>query len=155
MSRWSSGILGLWARWSKWSLLSRSIPGIYERFIESSKERAKGQGYRGARWGKMSDPTGRSVPREINSLLIWQPPHPMYFAELEWRNTKIEETLRKWDEILTESAEWMGGFCVVEYEYRYLPLLLVFSILFLYLSQPFETSSTSKYSWGIKDQCLK
>jgi len=53
----------------------------------------------------------------------------MYFAELEWRNTKNEETLRKWDEILTESTEWDGGFCVVEYKYRYLPFSRLFNSL--------------------------
>jgi hypothetical protein len=30
----------------------------------------------------MTDPTGRSTTGEINSLLIWQQPHPLYFAEL-------------------------------------------------------------------------
>ncbi len=87
--------LAHWARWDKWSLLSSSVPGIYQRFLPSSKDRAQSQGYKGARWGKMSDPTGRSAPGEINSLLIWQQPHPMYFAEMEWRKTPNTETLKE------------------------------------------------------------
>ncbi|KAF8864607.1 hypothetical protein BDZ45DRAFT_701717 [Acephala macrosclerotiorum] len=102
--------LGHWARWGKWDLLGRAIPGMYERFLPSSIERARLQGYEGARWGKMSDPTGRSAPGEINSLLIWQQPHVMYFAEMEWRDFPCEETLGKWDELLTWTAEFMVSF---------------------------------------------
>ncbi|KAE8450264.1 hypothetical protein EG329_006692 [Mollisiaceae sp. DMI_Dod_QoI] len=102
--------VGHWARWGKWSLLERTIPGMYERFLPSSIERARDQGYEGARWGKMSDPTGRSAPGEINSLLIWQQPHPMYFAEMEYRDFPCEETLKKWDELITQSAEFMVSF---------------------------------------------
>lgn len=99
-----------WARWGKWSLLDRTLPGLYERFLPTSLQRAQEQGYAGARWGKMSDPSGRSAPGEINSLLIWQQPHPFYFAELEYRAFPSQETLNKWDEILTESAEFMASF---------------------------------------------
>lgn len=95
-----------WNLWGKSSFLERSIPGVYERFLPTSLERARNQGYTGAKWGKMSDPTGRSAPGEINSLLIWQQPHPMYFAELEWRE-KGEGALAKWDVILSETAEYM------------------------------------------------
>ncbi|KAI0025658.1 Six-hairpin glycosidase-like protein [Xylariomycetidae sp. FL0641] len=98
------------ARWNKFSLLQRSLPGIYTKFLDSSIERAKAQGYDGARWGKMSDPTGRSAPGEINSLLIWQQPHPMYFAELEYRSFPNDTTLGKWDDILTASADFMASY---------------------------------------------
>ncbi|CAG8977215.1 hypothetical protein HYALB_00007910 [Hymenoscyphus albidus] len=95
-----------WNLWGKLELLSRSVPGVYERLLESSKERARNQGYGGAKWGKMSDPGGRSAPGEINSLVIWQQPHPMYFAELEWRSVG-DGVLGKWDGILSETAEYM------------------------------------------------
>lgn len=95
-----------WNLWGKSSFLERSIPGVYERFLPTSLERARNQGYTGAKWGKMSEPTGGSAPGEINSLLIWQQPHPMYFAELEWRE-KGDGALEKWDEILSETAEYM------------------------------------------------
>jgi hypothetical protein len=62
------------ARWNQWPLLRRSQPNMYQRFLPSSISRAAAQGYAGARWGKMTDPTGRSAPGEINSLLIWQQP---------------------------------------------------------------------------------
>ncbi|KAK2731771.1 hypothetical protein FQN55_004459 [Onygenales sp. PD_40] len=96
-------------RWNKFSLVDRSID-MYERFLGASIARAKNQGYKGARWGKMSDPTGRSAPGEINSLLIWQQPHPMYFAELDYRSHPTPSTLNKWDTILTQTANFMSSY---------------------------------------------
>ncbi|KAL4894671.1 Six-hairpin glycosidase-like protein [Aspergillus ambiguus] len=101
--------LGHWARWGKWELLGRSL-GVYSRFLPSSIERARNQGYKGARLGKMSDPSGSSAPGEINALLIWQQPHPMYFAELEYRAFPTKQTIQKWDYILTEAAEFMVSY---------------------------------------------
>lgn len=60
--------------------------------------------------GKMTDPTGRSAPGEINSLLIWQQPHPMYFAETAYRSFPNATTLNSWDDILTATADFMASF---------------------------------------------
>ncbi|KAK6197733.1 hypothetical protein LQW54_010637 [Pestalotiopsis sp. IQ-011] len=100
------------ARWNQWSLIRRSLPDTYQRFLPSSIARAAAQGYAGARWGKMTDPTGRSAPGEINSLLIWQQPHPMYFAELEYRGAEDEAAavLKSWDEVLTATADFMASY---------------------------------------------
>lgn len=98
------------ARWNHFDLLWRSLPRMYQEYLPSSYERAALQGYKGARWGKMTDPTGRSAPGEINSLLIWQQPHPMYFAENEYRSFPNETTLKNWDEVLTASADFMASF---------------------------------------------
>lgn len=101
--------LAHWTLWNKWTLYDRSI-GVYERFLPTSYDRAKHQGYQGARIGKMSDPTGRSAPGEINSLLIWQQPHPMYFAEMEYRQFPTQATLQKWDRVLTGVADFMVSY---------------------------------------------
>lgn len=102
--------LAHWQRWGKWSLFDRTMPGLYQRFLPSSIERAEQQGYEGARWGKMSDPVGRSAPGEINSLLIWQQPHPFMFAETEYSAFPTESTLAKWEDILVQSADFMASF---------------------------------------------
>ncbi|KAK5132219.1 hypothetical protein LTR08_009279 [Meristemomyces frigidus] len=102
--------LGHWGRWGRWDLVNRAMPGVYERFLPSSLERARLQGYAGARWGKMSDPTGRSAPGEINSLLLWQQPHVMHFAEYEYRSFPTRATLEKWDAVVTATAEFMASF---------------------------------------------
>ena len=101
--------LAHWQIWNKWSLYDRSID-IYDRFLPTSFERARDMGYEGARFGKMSDPTGRSAPGEINSVLIWQQPHPMYFAEMEWRNDPSDRTLKKWENVLKASADYMASY---------------------------------------------
>ncbi|OAA67163.1 Six-hairpin glycosidase-like protein [Niveomyces insectorum RCEF 264] len=98
------------ARWNHFDLLGRSVPDVYTRFLPSSYDRAKKQGYQGARWGKMTDATGRSAPGEINSLLIWQQPHPLYFAEIHYRAFPNTSTLRAWDEIVTATADFMASF---------------------------------------------
>ncbi|KAI0556209.1 Six-hairpin glycosidase-like protein [Xylaria curta] len=98
------------ARWDKYPLIWRSLPHTYDDFLSSSIDRARRQGYEGARWGKMTDPTGRSAPGEINSLLIWQQPHPMYFAETEYRSFPSAATLEKWDGILTPTADFMASY---------------------------------------------
>lgn len=98
------------ARWNQFPLLWRSLPNTYAQYLDSSVSRAKAQGYDGARWGKMTDPTGRSAPGEINSLLIWQQPHPMYFAEIEYRSFPNETTLNSWDTVLTATADFMVSY---------------------------------------------
>ena len=98
-----------WDLWGRPELLDRSTD-VYKRFLPSSLERAAKQGYTGARWGKMSDPSGRSAPGEINSLLIWQQPHPMYFAEMEYRRAPTAATLQKWDEVLSATADFMASY---------------------------------------------
>jgi hypothetical protein len=98
------------ARWNQFPLLWRSQPSMYHRFLASSIDRAAAQGYQGARWAKMTDATGRSAPGEINSLLIWQQPHPMYFAETEYRAYPNASTLARWDEVLTATADFMASF---------------------------------------------
>lgn len=101
--------LAHWMFWGKWALYNRSID-VYARFLPSSYARAQAQGYAGARLGKMSDPSGRSAPGEINSLLIWQQPHPMYFAEMEYRSFPHPATLAKWDAVLTGVADFMASY---------------------------------------------
>lgn len=100
------------ARWNHFDLLWRSQPSMYQKFLPASYERAAHQGYKGARWGKMSDPTGRSSPGYIDAILIWQQPHPMYFAETEFRAFPNNEAavLEKWDEILTATADFMASY---------------------------------------------
>ena len=47
-----------------------------------------------------------------NALLAWQQPHPMFFAELEYRVRPNRATLQKWRTVLAETAEFMASYAV-------------------------------------------
>lgn len=100
-----------WALWSQWDLLDRTNT-VYSRFLSTAITRAQvQQGWpTGARWSKMTDPTGRSAPGEINELLIWQQVHPLVFAEYEYRAFPTQKTLNKWVDVVQETADWMSVF---------------------------------------------
>lgn len=105
-----------WALWNNIDLLS-NCTSVYERFLPLSIWRAQvQQGWSaGARWPKMTDPSGRSAPGEINNLLIWEQPHPIIFATYERRattpNTAQERAvLDKWRDVIRETADWMAVF---------------------------------------------
>ena len=55
------------------------------RFCRWPQGTAKSQGYEGARWPKMVGPDGRESPSNVGVFLIWQQPHPIYYAELCYR----------------------------------------------------------------------
>lgn len=101
------------ALWRRWPLLDRST-GVYGTFLESSRRRAARQGYRGARWPKMTDPSGRMAPGEINALLIWQQPHPVFLAELDYRAHPTPETLHRWRDVVFATADFMASYAYRE-----------------------------------------
>ncbi|KAF6761499.1 Six-hairpin glycosidase-like protein [Ephemerocybe angulata] len=100
-----------WALWNSWDVLHRST-SIYSRFLPRAISFAQSQqGWpTGARWPKMTDPSGRSSPGEINNLLIWQQPHPLIFAQYEYRAFPVKETRRKWRDVVKATADWMAEF---------------------------------------------
>lgn len=64
-------------------LYSYVIPSLkwYLNLYESSKARAKEQGYAGIRFPKMTDFRGKDTPSNIGCLLIWQMPHLLIFLD--------------------------------------------------------------------------
>jgi hypothetical protein len=67
------------AHWKRPALLQRSLD-YYMSILPSAREKARSQGYKGARWPKMTDPSGTDSPSSIGPLLIWQQPHPIVLA---------------------------------------------------------------------------
>jgi hypothetical protein len=95
--------------WNRFSLFERSMV-FYERILPVAQGLAKTQGYRGARWPKMVGPDGEDAPSPVGPLLIWQQPHPIYYAELCYRERPTRETLRRWEKIVFETAEFMASY---------------------------------------------
>lgn len=69
--------------WGRPELLERSL-AWYEAIHPMARVTAQRQGYAGARWPKQVGPEGRESPSDIGSLLVWQQPHLLYYAELLW-----------------------------------------------------------------------
>ncbi len=102
-----------YALWNRWPLFEKSLH-VYADFLPTSVERATNQGYSGARWPKCTANFDRDWPHPIHALLIWQQPHPIYFAELDYRLHPTKETLEKWRDIVFETAEFMADYSYFE-----------------------------------------
>ena len=110
---WWHGVhYGLWDRWD----LFDNYLSVYQKFLPTSIERAKKQGYTGARWPKCTADLDREWPHNIHATLIWQQPHPIYFAEMDYRLHPTQETLDKWKDIVFNSAEFMADYAFLDKE---------------------------------------
>ena len=95
-----------WALWDRWEQWDESL-GIYSRFLETAKERAEKEGFEGARWPKCTAYNNSEWPHPCHAFLIWQQPHPIYFAELDYRLHPGKSTLEKWKEIVFNTADFL------------------------------------------------
>ncbi len=101
------------AYWGRLPLLERSLH-YYRDILPSAQAWAAKQGYAGARWPKMTAKDGRDSPSNIGPLLIWQQPHPIYYAELCRRFGDAPGSLRRYKDIVLQSAEFMASFAYLD-----------------------------------------
>jgi hypothetical protein len=101
------------ALWNRLALFEKSL-GWYESILPVAKALAQSQGYEGARWPKMVGPEGRDSPSPIGPLLIWQQPHPIFYAELCYQSHPNRETLERYRTIVFESATFMASYAFWE-----------------------------------------
>lgn len=97
------------ALWNRLPMLEKSLDW-YRQVLPSAKARAKQQGYTGARWAKMTDRSGYDSPSPIGPLLIWQQPHPIFYAEICYQLKPTRTTLLKFKQIVEETAEFMDSY---------------------------------------------
>src|SRR5208282_2746854 len=71
---------------------------------------ARKQGYAGARWPKMTSPSGAESPSPVGPFLVWQEPHPIFYAELCWRQHQDKATLEKYRDIVFQTADFMASY---------------------------------------------
>jgi hypothetical protein len=95
--------------WDRWDHAARALE-CYQRFIPAARALAEQLGYRGLKWPKSVGPEGRSAPWVGNQVLLWKQPHPIFFAELEYRQTPTRATLEKWSDIVFGTAEHMADY---------------------------------------------
>jgi len=101
------------AFWNRWNELDKML-NVYQKFLPTSIERAKKQGYLGARWPKATGNIDREWPHFIHAFLIWQQPHPIYFAELDYRLHPNKETLVKWEDVVFATADFLASYPVLD-----------------------------------------
>ncbi|MCE5345581.1 MAG: hypothetical protein LLG13_04720 [Bacteroidales bacterium] len=104
-----------YALWNRWTEVEKML-AVYSKYLKTSEERAALQGYKGVRWPKCTANFDRDWPNTIHSLLIWQQPHPIYFAELDYRLHPTKATLDKWSRIVFETADFMADYAYYEKE---------------------------------------
>lgn len=97
-----------YALWNRWPLLNRSL-GIYHRLLSSAQAKAKVQGFQGARWPKMIGPQGWESAHPCNALILWQQPHPIFFAELDYRAHPGRQTLDRWKSVVSNTADFLAS----------------------------------------------
>jgi hypothetical protein len=97
------------ALWDRPKLLEESL-GWYNNVLPKAEATAQWQGYKGARWQKMTDPAGNESPSDIGAFIIWQQPHPIYLAELLYRANPGIDVLERYKDIVFSTAEFMTSF---------------------------------------------
>ncbi len=107
-----------YALWDRWNLAGESLK-CYQKFLPVARKLANQFGYKGAKWGKQVGPEGRTAPWNGSFLLHWQQPHPIFFAELEYRLKPTRETLDKWATLVFETADYMADFPTLGEDGRY------------------------------------
>jgi hypothetical protein len=97
------------ALWNRLELLERSL-NYYQAILPRAQQTSLRQGYEGARWPKMTDPSGAESPSSVGPFLIWQQPHPIYYAELTYRARPNRDTLERFQNIVFETARFMASY---------------------------------------------
>jgi hypothetical protein len=97
------------ALWDRLPLLEKSL-GWYQTILPRAEATARKQGYAGARWPKMTSPSGAESPSSVGPFLIWQEPHPIFYAELCYRAHPDRVTLEQFKDIVFQTADFMASY---------------------------------------------
>ena len=104
---WWHGVhYGLWNRMECFD----NYLNVYKDFMPKALERAKSEGRSGARWPKCTGNFNREWPGSAHAYLIWHEPHPIYFAEMQYRQKPTPETLEKWKDVVLNTADYMADY---------------------------------------------
>ena len=95
--------------WNRLALFEPSLE-YYPGVLPYGKSIALRQGYEGVRWPKMTGPGSSEAPSFVGPYLIWQQPHPIYFAELSYRAHPGKATLDKFKDVIFQTAAFMASY---------------------------------------------
>ncbi len=97
------------ATWGRPELLERSLPW-YQDHLKDAEARAASHGLKGAWWPKMAGPDGVDSPSKISPFIMWQQPHPIFMAELVWRDKPTKATLARYGDLVEQTADLLASF---------------------------------------------
>ena len=104
---WWHGVhYGLWGRMDCFN----KYLNVYQNFLPGAIQRAKEEGRQGARWPKCTGNFNREWPCSAHAYLIWHEPHPIYIAEMEYRQNPTQAVLDKWRDIVVNTADYMADY---------------------------------------------
>jgi hypothetical protein len=101
--------LAHYALWDRWSMPEKAL-GIYQSISPVARAIAENFDYKGLMWPKTTGPDGYNDGYPPEMALLWKEPHPIFFAELEYRLHPTAATLAKWREIVFGTAEFMADY---------------------------------------------
>ncbi len=103
------------ALWNRWPELNNSLH-VYNDNLKYAMKRAHLQGYLGARWPKCPNLfNGEEWPDDKNhAFLVWQQPHPIFFAELDYQAHPTAATLKKWNNVVGQTANFLATYAFLD-----------------------------------------
>lgn len=101
--------LAHYAPWGRWSMAEKALT-IYQRLTPVARAMAQNFDYRGLMWPKATGPNGYSTGFHCSMALLWKQPHPIFFAELEYRLASTAATLAKWKDVVFGTADFMADY---------------------------------------------
>ncbi len=105
--------LAHWFLWGREDEADKPLT-VYKNFQPQARRLAEQLGMRGLQWQKCLGPEGRTAPWAGNQVLLWKEPHPIFFAELDYRVRPVRRTLDRWAEIIEGTAEYMADYARME-----------------------------------------
>ena len=103
--------LAHYALWDRWSLADKALT-IYSRVAPVARSIATNFDYQGLMWPKSTGPDGYNDGFPPEMALLWKEPHPIFFAELDYRLHPTTATLAKWRDVVFGTAEFMADYPV-------------------------------------------
>lgn len=104
---WWHGVhYGLWNRMECFD----NYLNVYKDFMPKALELRQ---ERRPQWCTLAEVHRKLQPRmawQRHAYLIWHEPHPIYFAEMQYRQKPVPETLEKWEDIVLNTADYMADY---------------------------------------------
>jgi len=101
--------LAHYALWDRWSMAEKALT-IYQHITPVARAIAQNFDYKGLMWPKTTGPNGYNDGWPPEMALLWKEPHPIFFAELDYRLHPTAATLAKWKDVVFGTADFMADY---------------------------------------------